>query len=298
MSGSKGEIPSALVLDPGRYTIKVKTDKNLFLDYFVLLPAAYYEASVLTRKVNNPCEYGDNKLCRHYKYPSIKEYNPIYEAYITENGERESHKASQFYTDYEHLTFLNEDHLVSLNDMQPKLNYAMDVPKYGRYIIVVDYITDRLFPDIAYLSVNQADDVDLDGIVTAYSCTYSTVCRQPVLDKESREKVFFIDVNDMKPIEVSAEQAHIAIKSITAIPYDDWSIDFISARPVCVREEGKCVQSHFQAAPDSKKLEFENDTDDARKPAENMPDIYDNSTKVVLLDHNMITLTSKVFIYN
>lgn len=31
VSGAKGEIPSPIVLDPGRYSISVKTDKFLFL---------------------------------------------------------------------------------------------------------------------------------------------------------------------------------------------------------------------------------------------------------------------------
>jgi laminin, alpha 3/5 len=31
VSGAKGEIPSPVVLDPGRYTISVMTDKSLFL---------------------------------------------------------------------------------------------------------------------------------------------------------------------------------------------------------------------------------------------------------------------------
>lgn len=51
----------------------MKTEKSLFLDYFVLLPAAYYEASILTKKIQTPCEVGSNDLCRHYKYPEIIE---------------------------------------------------------------------------------------------------------------------------------------------------------------------------------------------------------------------------------
>lgn len=71
VSGPKG--PSPFVLDPGRYTFSVKADKDaLFLDYFVLLPAAYYEASILTQKIDTPCEILNNDLlCRHYKYPLV-----------------------------------------------------------------------------------------------------------------------------------------------------------------------------------------------------------------------------------
>lgn len=72
VSGPKG--PSPLVLDPGRYNISLKADRGLlFVDYFVLLPAAYYEASILTQKIETPCEIGNTDLCRHYKYPLVEQ---------------------------------------------------------------------------------------------------------------------------------------------------------------------------------------------------------------------------------
>ena len=42
-----------------------------FQDYFVLIPEAYYEATVLTKLVDKPCIIGDRKLCRHFAYPSL-----------------------------------------------------------------------------------------------------------------------------------------------------------------------------------------------------------------------------------
>ena len=73
VAGDKGKKPSAIVLDPGKYIFTTKCTKNVMLDYFVLLPAAYYEASILTRKISAPCELGNMELCRHYKYPSLEE---------------------------------------------------------------------------------------------------------------------------------------------------------------------------------------------------------------------------------
>lgn len=73
VAGEKGKKPSAVVLDPGKYIFTTKCNKNVMLDYFVLLPAAYYEASILTRKILNPCELGNMDLCRHYKYASVEE---------------------------------------------------------------------------------------------------------------------------------------------------------------------------------------------------------------------------------
>lgn len=44
-----------------------------FQDYFVLLPAAFYEATILEKRVETPC-LGDStgpSLCRHFDYPTM-----------------------------------------------------------------------------------------------------------------------------------------------------------------------------------------------------------------------------------
>lgn len=253
VSGSKGEVPFTFVLDPGRYIIGVQTDKYIFLDYFVLLPGAYYEASLLSKKIENPCELGNLNLCRHYKYPSINEFGPVYEPFVTQD--REAFKPTEFYTDPEHLKLINEKQLPALNAVQPKLTYIVDVPRSGRYIVVVDYVTDKQSPESYVITVNLEGDGPGDGIVTLYPCLYTTVCRQPVIDGDSKEKVFYFDNNNLKAIEVTGdEESKVAIKSVTAIPVHDWSIDLITPSPVCVMKDGKCVQATFRAAPDSKKV--------------------------------------------
>lgn len=133
----------------------------------------------------------------------------------------------------------------------------MDVKNHGKYILVVDYITDKNLTDAAILSVNLRDDPEEDGAITVYPCLYTMVCRQPVVDKEAREKVFYLDVGDIRPIEIlRASDIDIAIKSVTAIPYEEWSTDYITPSPVCIYEDGACVQSNFQSAPEARKVDF------------------------------------------
>lgn len=206
VSGSKGTIPSPIVLDPGRYTISVKTDKYLFLDYFVLLPAAFYESSILTKKIENPCELGNLHLCRHYKYPAITEFKPTYTPFIAKDNE--ASKPAEFYSDNEHLSLVQEYRLPMITGTQPILNYIVDVTRTGPYIVVVDYVTDRNTTEPYIIRVNLAgSDGDADGVVTLYPCTYTTVCRQPVIDKDSREKVFYMDTSDLKPFEIKVSKA-------------------------------------------------------------------------------------------
>lgn len=35
------------------------------------MPEAYYEATILTKLVDKPCEVGDKTLCREFAYPSV-----------------------------------------------------------------------------------------------------------------------------------------------------------------------------------------------------------------------------------
>jgi hypothetical protein len=46
-------------------------------DYFVLLPAAFYEATVLVDQVYTPCEVGNKGLCRHFIYPNLTQFDMV-----------------------------------------------------------------------------------------------------------------------------------------------------------------------------------------------------------------------------
>ncbi|CAH2227088.1 jg4806 [Pararge aegeria aegeria] len=68
----KGNAPAPFVMNAGNWTVTIKTTKEIMIDYFVLIPEAYYEATVLTKLVDTPCIIGENKLCRHFAYPNLR----------------------------------------------------------------------------------------------------------------------------------------------------------------------------------------------------------------------------------
>lgn len=201
---------SPFVLDGGRYVISIKTepivstDKFIFLDYFVLLPQAYYEGTKLTKKIESPCEIGDRGMCRHYKYPSIIEYNPSYTPLIRD--ETSAIEVQEYYEDVDHLGVLGEIRLPSLKGSQQSLAYVVNVQRTGPYIVIVDYVTERSGSGEAFITrvklVGSEDD-EADGTVILYPCVYTMICRQPVTDKDSKEKVFWLDTNVVRPIEIS-----------------------------------------------------------------------------------------------
>lgn len=73
----------------------------------VLLPLAYYEASILTEKVTSPTHIdSDNQYSLHFGYPNIFEFNVIYGSagYLDLNGTRS--RSVQLYEDYRVNHFL------------------------------------------------------------------------------------------------------------------------------------------------------------------------------------------------
>jgi len=78
-------------------------------DYFTLLPAAYYEGSILQKRINEPCLLNISaegeivglapNPCVKLEYPSIEGYDSVQGAssYIQENDQ--SRRPTKFYTD-------------------------------------------------------------------------------------------------------------------------------------------------------------------------------------------------------
>lgn len=80
------------------------------------------------------------------------------------------------------------------------------------------------------------------------------------------------------------------IISVTAIPVEQWSIDYINPSPVCVIHSEKCATPKFRSVPDSKKIEFETDHED--RIAANKPPYaaLDERVKLIHLDNKDATI--------
>lgn len=295
VSGAKGNSPSPFVMNPGNWYVHIKADKNLFIDYFVLLPAAFYEASILTQKIDSPCKIGQMGLCRHFRYPEVNHFDAVQGsgAFIENGNSREPLK--EYISDAKHLQSLQLENIPILGTNQQKMNLDMTVTKPGQYILVVDYITLRSNPTMADVKteVSTKNGREL-GALYLPACIYSMVCRQVILNRQGNVAKFNFDDNFVSIILDSGNNTATGIKSISAIPKEDWSMDYIQPRSVCVLNDGKCTQTKFSLPPDSKKIEFETGNDELI--VENPEDITDNATKLIYLDHvnPMIDIKSNV----
>lgn len=233
-------------LDPARYTITLKTSEELFVDYFVFLPAAHDEPSKWIRNIKNPCKNNElNEFCRSYKYPSIDEFNPTTESYtITKSGK---HRTPAFYDDQNHLSVLNEKNL-SVFSRNQNTYYDINVERTGRYVLVFDYVksSSYYYTDSTFTKQKGQDsDIMNDGVIYFTPCKYDFVCRGAIIDRRNKDqvKVFFISPdNNTIVLTLGKLVSGVAIKSITAIPFDQWSIDFIQPKEACVKINNECIE--------------------------------------------------------
>ncbi|KAJ9580421.1 hypothetical protein L9F63_024397, partial [Diploptera punctata] len=295
VSGPSGSIPSPLVMNPGHWSVKVKNEKNFALDYFVLLPAAFYEATVLVDQVTTPCEVGNRGLCRHFRYPNLTRFDMVRGegGYQIVNEERQHLDVIT----HSHLREVNRTHLPLLNKDQPEVYLDLRVSKPGRHVLLINYLTP--------VDTNSTTTVHIEarttqpgrenkGRANLYPCPYTSLCRQAVTDKHGRVAVFRFDNNFINTMLKSENNSNIAIESIVAIPYHQWSIDYQQPKPACVRKDGKCIQALFLTPPDSKKVEFE--IGNEQQLAKVLPKVYENNTGLVYLDNSdpMIDVSGKV----
>ncbi|KAF5306067.1 hypothetical protein FQA39_LY09045 [Lamprigera yunnana] len=261
-----GDTGNAFVINPGRWTVSIHSNQNLLVDNFVLLPEDFYLASILNQKVEKPCIIGQNKLCRQYGYPNASWFDQswgsggytIYGSNVNALGE--------YYENSDHLRELGlTSRIPLLNVNQPEIFYNVTVRKPGRYILVINYVTPLDNPETYTVKVETTTQNSKSyGEIILYNCPYTMVCRQVVVDKQSGVGIHFIDGNSIT-VGLQSVKAKVGIHSVIAIPVEEWSLDFVNPKPVCVRKDNKCVQSTYTDPPESKKIQFEQETEGMAK---------------------------------
>jgi laminin alpha 3/5 len=118
---------------------------------------------------------------------------------------------------------------------------------------------------------------------TLHPCRYTSICRQVVTETNGKVAVLNFPTNYATIILDGESNNEVAVKSVVAIQAEDWSVDYLNPKSVCVRKDGKCIQGMFPEAPDAKKIELEQNNQilDAASTPEG---VYDNSSKFIYLN--------------
>ncbi|XP_021350179.1 laminin subunit alpha-like isoform X1 [Mizuhopecten yessoensis] len=244
------------VLNPGRWTISIKSPDLLLLDYMVLVPQAYYEATVLQQPVTRPCTIPDDDgPCLYYNYPDLSHFPAV----SGENGYTIDSDGNvvptQVFSDRDILNELDLDGLAKLDRNQNSLNMNLAVPDPGQYIIVVNYFALSNTTQDLNVTIRTAEG-DYLGTVSLSNCKYSVLCREVLKDLSSMPALTFIN-GTAQIILTGDDNIDVAIGSVVAIPYPDWTLGYIRPSIICIRINGICIGSHWSVPADSRRIEFE-----------------------------------------
>ncbi|XP_074042767.1 laminin subunit alpha [Leptinotarsa decemlineata] len=255
VSGETGNTPKPFVMNPGRWSVSINVNHSIFLDYFVLLPEDFYLATILNQKVENACSVDEKDMCRHYEYPNVS----FYDRSLGVGGFGQNKKPlEQWFEDKNHLNNINVNNRVPLlNSLQPEITFNISVHKPGKYVIVFDYITP--LSDLRTHEIQVETQIKggiKNGHLKLYSCPYSTMCRQAIINEKLGVGSYNVDGNFVL-VTLKGDNANVGIHAVYAIPYEEWSLDFIKPKPVCIRKNGKCIKSSFRNPPETKKIQFE-----------------------------------------
>lgn len=280
---------STFVMDPGQWMLSISTPPGLLLDYLVLLPQQYYEASILQYQIKRKCTVAADKgPCLHYTYLRIPHHpTATYrDAYTTEFGRREKAK------DLQNSTILND---LKVNGMaliddnsQPKIRFDLEVPIPGRYALLINYFNptqdNRYMKQMLHITTTD----DQSGSIELYDCPYTSMCRQIVKQGKTVIAVFDIAAR-IFTVTLKADRVHAYIESIIAIPYDDCNLSLVQPSLVCIRVNGKCISTKYYIPGGSILIEAERSYPH-QGSTDLPPGVTDPNMKLVKLDKKHPTL--------
>ncbi|XP_057663543.1 laminin subunit alpha [Diorhabda carinulata] len=277
VSGDTGNIAKPFVMNPGRWTVIININQTVFLDYFVLLPEDFYLATILNQKVEKACTIGEQDLCRHHAYPNVTSYDKSWGVGGFGPNRR---PLVEWFKNTTHLYELKKisNKVPMLNPVQPQILLNISVHKAGDYVLVIDYLTP--LDDLRTHEIEvtkQSKEGKETGRVILYSCPYTTMCRQVITNENRGVAIYNVNENYIS-INITGVDANVGIHSVIAIPYEDWSLDFITPKPVCIRKNGECIPTTFPNPPETKKIPFDQEImGEIGKNKPPIKELYNNS---------------------
>ncbi|PNI61462.1 LAMA3 isoform 4, partial [Pan troglodytes] len=154
-------------ITPGIWVACIKAE-GVLLDYLVLLPRDYYEASVLQLPVTEPCAYAGppQENCLLYQHLPVTRFPCTLAC-----------EARHFLLDGEPRPVAVRQPtpahpvMVDLSGREVELHLWLRVPQVGHYVVVVEYSTEAAQLFVVDVNVKSSGSV-LAGQVNIYSCNY------------------------------------------------------------------------------------------------------------------------------
>ncbi|XP_016022014.2 laminin subunit alpha-3 isoform X2 [Rousettus aegyptiacus] len=212
---------------PGTWVACIKAE-GVLLDYLVLLPRDYYEASLLQQPVTEPCAHAGppQENCLLYQHLPVTGFPCALAC-----------EATHFLLDGEPRPLAVRQPtpahpvMVDLSGREVELHLRLRVPQVGHYVIVAEYSTEAEQLSVVAVHVESSGSV-LAGQMNVYSCTYSVLCRSVVTDGGSRIAVHELLAD--ADIRLKAHMARFLLHQICIIPIEEFSTEYLKPQVRCI----------------------------------------------------------------
>uniref|UniRef100_A0A8B9U3T3 Laminin subunit alpha 3 n=1 Tax=Anas zonorhyncha TaxID=75864 RepID=A0A8B9U3T3_9AVES len=238
-------------LVPGMWIVSIMAEEVL-LDYMVLLPSDYYEASILQIQVTEPCTYPgrvSTENCLLYQHLPLGRFSCVLGsevAYYRRGGEYRRIPVRQPTPDQPVMSHISGREVRFLH-------MTINVPQIGRYVLVFEYANedDQLYT--AEVKINSPGPVT-EGQVRIYSCKYSFLCRSVVVD--DRNRIAAYDLLADTKIQLKASSINFLLHKVCIISAEEFSPEYVNPKVHCIAvyrstHDGSvtCIPSVYDTPP-------------------------------------------------
>uniref|UniRef100_A0A8V0XR45 Laminin subunit alpha 3 n=1 Tax=Gallus gallus TaxID=9031 RepID=A0A8V0XR45_CHICK len=234
--GKNSTEPFSLV--SGAWTVSIVAE-DVLLDYMVLLPRDYYEASILQIQVTEPCTYSGHvstENCLLYQHLPLGKFSCVLasEAVYFRHGVKHGIPVRQPSPGQPVMSHISGREVRFLH-------MTINVPHVGRYVLVFEYTNedDQLYT--AEVTVNSPGPVT-EGRVRIYSCKYSLIfnaafclsflCRSVVVD--DRNRIAAYDLLADTKIHLQASSINFLLHKVCIISAEEFSLEYVNPKVHCL----------------------------------------------------------------
>ncbi|XP_055561723.1 laminin subunit alpha-3 [Falco cherrug] len=246
--GKSSTEPFSLV--PGTWTISIMAE-GVFLDYMVLLPRDYYEASILQIQVTEPCTYSgyaSTEHCLLYQHLPLGTFSCVLGSeavYLRHGGEYRRIPVRQPTPDQPLMTHIS--------GREVNLQMIINVPQVGRYVLIFEYANEEDQLYTAEVTVHSPGPVT-EGRVRIYSCKYSFLCRSVVVD--DRNRIAAYDLLSDTTIHIKASSINFLLHKVCIVSAEEFSPEYVDPKVQCIAAykstrdgSATCIPSVYETPP-------------------------------------------------
>uniref|UniRef100_A0A7N6F819 Laminin subunit alpha 3 n=1 Tax=Anabas testudineus TaxID=64144 RepID=A0A7N6F819_ANATE len=239
-------------LTPGKWIIHIRAE-GVLLDYLVLLPRDYYEASLLQQKITQPCTYlptaNRNTNCLLYKHVAMDGFSSVLgsQGRFSSRSRRKSRQARVRRPTPGH------PEMAALNGRQvgSHLQLSLHVPHPGPYALVLEYASELDIVQNVNILVSGHSGGQTLARANIYSCAYSFLCRSVAVDTSNQ--VAALQLTHRTELLLQTSTTSFLLYKVYAVPAEEFSIEYVAPKVLCVSTHGRftedsrhCVLGKFE----------------------------------------------------